>query len=181
MLVLAVLGYLFKDWLVVAIVNGQPITRLAVVRQLEVSQGKQALENLIMETLIKQEAAKRQVTVPPEEVDQRIKELEASVQGQGQALDALLTAQGMTRADLVQQITMQKLVEKLSATDATVSAEAVKAELEKNKDSFPEAMSEADRTVAVREQLEQQQKSETFQTWLDELKKNAKIQYFKEY
>ena len=50
--------YLFRSSIFVAVVNGVPVTRIEFTRQLEQAIGKDTLENLITERLIKQEIKK---------------------------------------------------------------------------------------------------------------------------
>ena len=54
-LIAAILFY-FKGLFVVALVNGVPITRIAVINELEKQGGKQTLSSLVNQTLILQEA-----------------------------------------------------------------------------------------------------------------------------
>src|SRR3972149_2654206 len=94
--VLLSLLYLLKGLFVAAFVNGQPISRLSVVRELERRGGAQALDSVISQTLILQEAKKQKVTATDEEVNATIAEIEVSLEGQG-GLDQILISEGMTR------------------------------------------------------------------------------------
>ncbi|MGB9706823.1 MAG: SurA N-terminal domain-containing protein [Microgenomates group bacterium] len=118
--ILVTSGYLLKNELVVATVNGQPISRFTLIRELEKNSGKQALESLIGKTLILQEAKRQNVSVGQQEIDQEMKKLEENFKSQGQDLEQLLAFQGMTKASLEEQIRLQKTAEKLA--DSTESA-----------------------------------------------------------
>ncbi len=61
LIALLALGFLFKEWFVVAVVNNRPITRLALDRDLEKQGGKQILESKISEMLVLDEAKKQKV------------------------------------------------------------------------------------------------------------------------
>jgi foldase protein PrsA len=93
--------YFGKGLLVAALVNGTPVTRYSVISSLEKSQGQSALDNLVTESLIKQEIKKANVTVTPAEVDAEIAKIEAQVAAQGSTLDAALAEQNMTRKKLL--------------------------------------------------------------------------------
>ena len=67
------LGFLFKSLFVVVIVNGKPISRLALIRDLEKAGGSQTLDNLIAKTLIEQEAKAKGVSLTQEEIDKEVK------------------------------------------------------------------------------------------------------------
>ncbi len=59
-IIAAALLYYFRSAFVAATVNGQPISRLSLVRELEKQGGKQAMDSLITKTLIDQEAKKKE-------------------------------------------------------------------------------------------------------------------------
>src|SRR4030042_6567735 len=62
-LVLAAAGYRYKSLVVAATVNGAPIYRLSLIKQLEPQGGKTILDGIIEKTLIEQEAAKANISV----------------------------------------------------------------------------------------------------------------------
>ena len=51
-IILAALVYYYKGLFIAATINGSPITRLAVIKELEKASGKQALDSLITKKLI---------------------------------------------------------------------------------------------------------------------------------
>src|SRR5258706_5499792 len=63
LLALGALLFYGRGIFVAAVVNGQPISRLAVVKDAEKQSGKTSLETIIRNTLIEQEARKAKVTV----------------------------------------------------------------------------------------------------------------------
>ena len=75
-LFIILLLYFFKGLFIAAIVNGEPITRLSVVKELEKQSGKATLDNLITKKLILQEAKKRNVQVTKADLDSEIKKIE---------------------------------------------------------------------------------------------------------
>ena len=178
--VLLSLLYLLKGLFVAAFVNGQPISRLSVVRELERRGGAQALDSVISQTLILQEAKKQKVTATDEEVNATIAEIEASLEGQG-GLDQILIAEGMTRDDLISQVRLQKLAEKILSDQVSVSDEEVRQYIETNADLLPEDQNTEELNNKVKNQLQQQKLSEAIQTWLTDLKDKANINYFVDY
>jgi len=113
----------------VATVNGQPISRLTLIREMEKSSGKQVLEGLIGKTLILQEAKKQNIFVGKEDIDQEMAKIEENFKNQGQDLNQLLAFQGMTRADLEEQIQLQKTAEKLAGSTESAQVQAWFADL----------------------------------------------------
>ena len=181
--VVIVLGvlYLLKGVFVVAMVNGSPVFRYSVVRQLEKQGGSDVLEGLIVERLMEQEAKKQGISVLPKEVDEEIVKIADQLTAQGQDLDQVLTLQGMTRDDLAKQVRLQKIVEKVFAGQITVTDEDIAGYLETYADSLGTDMTEEEKKAAALEQLKQQKLAESYYGWIDGLKSAAKINYLVNY
>jgi len=127
--------YYFRGLFVAAVVNGQPISRLTVIHETEKQSGKQALNTLVRNTLIEQEAQKEHVTVSDQEVNDELKTVESNLSKQGQKLDQVLAMQGMTRDDLRKLVTLDKLVQKMVGKDIKISDKEVNDYINKNKGS----------------------------------------------
>lgn len=179
--ILVVGAFFLKGLFIAALVNGEPITRVAILSELEKQGGKQALSSLVNQALILQEAKKKNVQVSQGEIDASIKKIENSLKTQGQNLDTALAQQGMTKQDLLMQLKLRNLVEKLLADKIKLTDAEVADYIEKNKDTFPADMKEDEIRKNVEEQLKQQKLGSASQAWLQELNKNAKINYFVNY
>lgn len=177
---IAVLIYAFRSFFIVATVNGQPVSRLALIQELEKQGGKQTLNALVTKTLIEQEAAKKNVTVSQKDIDEELKKIQTNLSKQGQTLDQVLQLQGMTRETLATQIRTQKLVEKLVGP-VTVSDKDIAAYMEANKASIPEGSNMTEVKKSAKDQLQQQKVSEKAQAMLQKLQKDAKINYLVNY
>lgn len=179
LVIIIILGliYFFKNQLVVAIVNGQPISRFALIGELDKRFGKKTLDAIVTKTIILQEAKKQNASVSKEEIDKEVKDLEDNVTKQGQNLNQLLESQGMTREDLREQIRIQKLLEKIAGKDISITDQEVNDYIEKNKDLFPKEAKMEDIKEKVKEQLKQEKLNEKTQTFLKQLRDNAKINY----
>jgi len=179
--VLAIGAFFLKGLFVAALVNGEPITRIAILSELEKQGGKQALSSLVNQVLILQEAKKKNVQVSQAEIDAATKQIEDSLKTQGQNLDTALVQQGMTRQDLSMQLKLRNLVEKLLVDKIKVTDAEIADYIKKNKDTFPAEMKEEEIKKRVGEQLKQQKLGSASQDWIEELNKNAKINYFVNY
>lgn len=179
--ILAVGAFFLKGLFIAALVNGQPISRFSIIQQLEKQGGQQALAALVNQTLISQEAEKKNVQVTQKEIDDGTQEIEDALKKQGQNLDTALATQGMTREDFREQIKLRKLVEKLLADKTKVTDKEVSDYIEKNKETLPADMKEEELKKNVKEQLEQEKLASESQKWIEELNKNAKINYFINY
>jgi len=164
---LAVVAYRFRSQVIVVTVNGQPITRLALIRRLERQAGKPTLDNLITEVLIYQEAAERDVSATDGEVAEKVAQLEANLNAQGQQLSQVLGAQGVSWDEMEEQTRLQILVEKLAGQGIEVTDQEIDEYIETNRDD-------------VRAQLESQKFNEAIQGWLAGLHEGASINYLLE-
>lgn len=173
--------YYFKGLFIVATVNGQPVTRIALIQELEKRNGKQMLSSLITQILIQQEAQKQNISVSQKEIDDEVKRVEEGLKKQGQTLDTALGFQGLTKEDFTAQIKLQKLVEKMLAKDIKVTDKELNDYIEKNKDSIPTNLKAEEVTASARQQLEQQKLSTKAQPWIEGLQSKAKINYFVNY
>ncbi len=180
-LILVSLIYVYRNLFVAAIVDGKPISRLSIIQSSEKQSGKQVLESEISKLLILSEAKKKNISVSQDEIDTQISNIVKSLSGQGQTLDQALIAQSMTKQELVEQIKIQKIVEKLFSKDVTVSTKDIDDYIASNKITAPEGVTEDQLKTSVKQQLQQQKISENFQTWLADAKKSSKVNYFVNY
>lgn len=172
------LVYYFRGFFVAATVNGQPISRLSIIQELEKRQGKEALDSLVTETLILQETAKQKVVVPQAEIDAELASFEERLKASGQDLNSFLTSSGWTKEELIKQIKIQKLVEKVLGDKIIVTEEEINKYVEDNKDLFAQGTTDEDKKTQAKADLRQQKLGEEFQKWLADLKSKAKINYF---
>ncbi len=172
------LVYLFRSQFVVAIVNGQPISRTAFNTQLEQQSGKDVLNSLITKSLLDQYAASKHVSVSQSEIDSDTKKIEQQLSAQGQTLDQALAARGMTRSQFIDQLRLQKLVEKLLGNNIKVSDKEVQDYIEQHKDQLGDTSNMDEIKAQVRAQLEQDKLSSQAQQLVAKLQKDAHITYF---
>ena len=173
--------FLFRSFFVAAIVNGEPIARLSVVKALEKQGGKATLDNLITKKLILQEAKKRNVTVTKNDINAEIKKIEENVKSQGSTLDEALKTQGMTRTQLNDEIRIQLSIQKMVNGDIKVIDKEVDEFITANKAQFPENTTEEQMKKQATAQLKQQKQQEETQKLIQELQKKAKILHIVEY
>lgn len=165
-----------KSWFIAATVNGSPVTNLDLQLRLNQQFRTQTLNQMINEKIILDEAAKNNAIPSEEEISKKVSEIETSVGG-AQALDTLLSQQGQTRDSIRQQIRLQLSIEKLYASEATVSAEEVDKFLESSRESL-RATDSASQVKEAENLLKQQKLSQIFNQKFQELRKRAKIQIF---
>jgi len=175
-IVLGLLGFLLKDKFLVATINGRPVFRYELTQRLTSTYGKEALENLIVEKLIKDEAKKRGVSVSEQDVEQEAKKLEKSL-GEGVTLEDALKFQGVSLADFKKQLELRLQLNKILEKEITISEEEVTKFIEENGKTLV-ATGEAERKTEARKQLKEQKINESLQTWIEGLLAKAKITRF---
>ncbi len=178
--VVIVLALLFtcRGIFVAATVDGRPISRLALIHQLEKTSGKSALDMMIVQKIIDLEAKKKGITVTAEEIAAQLKIIEDQVSAQGgTTLAEMLVARGMTQQDLEKQIVTQQQVEKMVVDKIGVTDMEIDQFISSQKITLKaEEVAQARTQIAT--QLKQQKISTEGNALVESLRKDAKISYF---
>lgn len=177
-IILVGLAYIFRGTYLAALVNGQPISRIKIMREAEKAQGRQILEQVVLEELVKQKAREEGIQISQELVNSQLDEIKKNVSDQGQDFEQLLSLQGMTEEELRDQIRLQLMLEQLVNVDAAVSQEEIDQYLEENQDFLPEEATEEELQQMVQQQLQSQKQNEQYQEWIQKLQDDANINYF---
>lgn len=167
----------FKNMLIVAMVNGQPISRWQLTDQLVKRFGDQMLESIINERLILAAIRQKGVFITANEIDARVKEVEKRLEGK-LTLDDALKAQGMSKEDFKRQIEIQLSIDKLFDKEASVSSKEIDDYVTKNSSAYKNATDPAAVKEEVRNMLRQQKIADLFDSWFTEIRKSAKISKF---
>lgn len=175
------LVFYYKNLIVAATVNGSPISRWAVLAQLEAASGKNVLDSLITKKLIEDEAKSKNITVSQEDIDGEIKTIEEKLASQGGTLEAALKAENLTMEKLREQISVNKAIQKLVADKIAVSDEDVDNYLKQMGGGIPSSVPEAEFKSQIKMQLSNQKFSEEAQKLVDSLRAQANIKYYIEY
>jgi len=173
------LVYFSRRFLIAANVNGKSISRLSVLKKLEKQGGKKILETMITQVLIQQEAEKRKIIVSQKDTDTEMKKIEANVSSQGSTLDQALQTQGMTKNDLIEEIKVQLMLQKMAGNDIKISDKEIDdfINANKNQQGFDKEIPKEQ----VATQLKQQKLQQKMQSFITDLKAKAKINYFVSY
>ena len=172
---ITITGYFLYKNLIVAWVNGSPITRFEVIKLLERQGGRQALDNLITRKLISQEARALNISISQEEINVEIDELKSTLEESGTSLEDALALQGQNLGGLTQDIKLQKLVEKILAENIAVSDEETSKYFEENRDFFDEDATIEEVSDQIKEQLKQEKLTTAFNDLLAELRGGASV------
>jgi hypothetical protein len=177
LLLVGVLGLMFlgRSWIMAATVNGKPIYRHQLISRLEKDYGKQAMDNMIREELLKQAAKSKNITVTQADVDNEFKKIDESLKSQGTSLNDALKQQNLTKEDVTESIRMQILAAKLVADRTKVSEAEIKQYKEQNKEFLPKDQSEEEINKTIVDYLRQQKEAQEIDKLINELKGKAKI------
>src|SRR6266404_439408 len=150
LIAIVIIVFQFKGLFVAATVNGQPISRIQVIQELEKEGGKSVLDNLVTNNLILQEADKEKVTVSQAEISAQITQITDNLKSQGQDLNSALTAQGMTQTDLSKQVKLQILVQKMAGKGITVTDQEAEGYFKQNTTAYPKGAKYADEAASIK-------------------------------
>ncbi len=181
--VLALLGtaYFSRGVFVAAVVDGSPISRLSVIRELEKQAGQQALDRLVTQKLVDAEVARRHIVVSPSDIDDEIGKIEDQMVKQGATLQMALEQQGMTEEDLREQMLLQKELEGILGDKLAVTDEEVSEYMTQGGSGTPAGISDADFKDQIREQLKGQKFNIEVGKWIAAAKADASIRYYAGY
>lgn len=180
LLVLATLSTLYfaRSLFIVAFVNGRPISRWGLDRQLEKTAGNQILNTRIAEMLVLQEGRNQKIIISDEEINQEAKKLDDQFKAQGQSLDSVLALQNQSKKEFLRQIKIQLLVEKILGKDIEVTNEEIADYFKENQELLAEGSTLASEKENIRQTLFNDKLTEKIQPWLQDLQDKAKILYF---
>lgn len=170
--------YTYKGNFISATVNGKIISRYSLIKELE-RQGKDlAVDSLISQELILQEAKRKKINITQKEIDKTIENVKKSLEGSQQTLDGFLTSQNLTNKDFIKQVKMQLIIEKLVSKDIKITDEKIAKYLEDNGEFFPADLSEKELRNAAISQLKQVELNAQVQELLTDLRNKANIKFF---
>lgn len=179
-LVVGALAYSMKSVLIAATVNGSPIYRLSVIKELEKDTGKQLLDALISEKLIKDEAKVKNISITNEELNTEIIIIESQIVAKGDTLENAMKTQKITMADLKRRILLQKYLEKLVTDKVIVTDADITEFIKTNKIAIPKGQDAAIK-AQVKDSISKQKLSEEADKLVTELRTKAKVNYFVDY
>jgi foldase protein PrsA len=167
-----------KDHFIVATVNGKPITRWELTKELEKQAGQQILESMVVENIINQESSKLNIAVTQEDIDGEIDKIREQVSSQGTSLEDALAQRSMTLQDLQKQIKTQKKLEKLLQDRIEVTEEEVTTYYDENKDTLYKDLDEATAKEQIKEEIKAQKMQYEASAYIEELKSKANIKHY---
>lgn len=170
---LILLGWLASKYLIVAWVDGQPVTRIELLGELEKRYGKDTREQLVIQKLIANEAKNRGTSVSDDEINTEVKRIEQE-QGGVEKLQEVLQMQGISQTEFKELVRLQLLRQKMFGTNINVSDEEVNQYIEQNKAKLPEEIDDALK-ARIKEEIKQQKIAQGYNTWLQEALNGTRV------
>lgn len=158
----------------VATVNGEKITRDELADRLIKQSGKEVLDQMITEKLINQEAKKKGINITEAEINKKIEEVKKQFPDE-KTFQSQLAANNLTLDNLKEQIKLQLIIEKALKGKVKVTDKEIKSYYEENKNTFFKGKKFEEVKDQIKEELEYQALSFQVQSWVESLKKKAKI------
>lgn len=110
--ILGIYWYKTNNWPVAAFVNGRPIFRFELHKELENKSGKAQLDDMVTRKLIFQELDKRKIKADPAQVELRYDDIRKRFSTQ-ERFDEALKKDNLTLADLKKRLAMQIALESM--------------------------------------------------------------------
>ena len=171
------ISFLFKGHLA-ASVNGRFITRTQLVKEMEKVDAGKTLDDLITKEIIFQEAKMNNIKIDGSVIDSEILNISNSLTSQGTTLENALSLQGLTMDNLIENIRIQKILEKILADNANITDEEISQRFEDSKTSYPENTKLEDVKAQIKDQLFQEKLTTAYQNWIAEKRSSYKIKIF---
>jgi parvulin-like peptidyl-prolyl isomerase len=181
LLILFIAGFLFtyKSLFISAIVNGKPISRLALIKELETLAKDNVLNSLISKTLLYQEAEKRKIKVTQEDYDKAFKEVLGQFGNDQKKFEEYLTQQKVNMKDFNETIRFRLMLEKMFAKKIKITQKELDEFIEENKSYFPENITGNQIRKYAESQMRQMKLDEEVQKLVNDLRAKAKITILK--
>lgn len=171
--VLAVIGFGCSK--TIATVNGEKITQAELNERLMQQAGQQALDQMITEKLILQEARKKNIKIETKEIDQQVEEIKKQFPDEA-TFQQNLAENNVTLDYLKDQVKLELIVKKLLEKELKVTDKEIEDYYKQNKDTVYRGKKFEEVKDEIKEQLELQSLSVKSQDLLEELRKKAKIE-----
>lgn len=161
-----------------ASVNGKYISKIQFYKELEKNDGRKTLDDMITKEIIYQEAKNKNINISNNEVNAEIANISDSVIKQGSTLSEVLSLQGLTLADLKENIKIQKILENILSDKIAVTDEEISKRFDENKDIYGKDKKLDDVKDSIKAQISQEKLTTAYRDWIQKIKSSANIKYF---
>lgn len=154
------------------------ITQYQLYDEMKSLYGKQMMNELVAQSLIKQEAKLQNIAVSKEELDKEVNAMKQQI-GTDQAFHDYLSSMGMNEQKLREKMEVLLTRDKLLDKAFPVTEEQIQEYYNANKDQMGSPVPALDK---VREQIKSvladQNRSENYSKWMETIEKNHKVEWY---
>lgn len=172
--------YAGRGLFVVALINGQPLTRVGVAAELEKMYGTQAMDFLIVKNLVEQEAEKKRVSVTDEEVEKELKKNEEILKANQQTLEQFLQFRGINMYQYTEGLRLQLLAKKILG-EVKVTDKQITDYIAQNEERFTTIENDAEKKKIAKEELVSNEMGSKINEWVSKVRADAKVTTIHEY
>jgi hypothetical protein len=173
-----ILAYYKANYFIAATVNGEPITRYALVVELEKQGAQQVLEQMVTNKLILQKAKEAGIEVTQEEMDKEIARIEESLVAQGADLETMLSFYNQTKESFMDGVKQNLLIKELMKDKVEVTDSDIEEYFNSNTSEFPEGSTLDDLKEQIYNTLYDNEVGMAYQEWLQETKNSSNVKYY---
>lgn len=173
-LVIILTAYRIGPWLFPAIVGNKPVSRIELYRRMELAYGAQTLDDLINERILQVAIKDSGITVPTEDIEAELQNLEDQFSELG-GLEEALKQRGITKSELTKQITTQIAVEIILEDKIAPSEDDIQQEYTANLDTLYDGKTLEEVSDDITEALRQANLRDAFLEWFAEAKQNVNV------
>lgn len=175
--VIGLLTYKAGPWLVPAVVDNRPVTRFQVWARMEKIYGEKTLDDMVNEKIFDRALDDSGIKVDQAKLDAQIKVLETQYESAG-GLDEILKQQGMTRKDLVKDVSTRLSMEELLADKINPTDEEIKAQFDSGAVTLYKDKKFDEVKGSIADELKQTKLRDAFLAWFADVKKDIKVKSF---
>src|SRR3989344_4101761 len=165
------------SWPVIAMVDGSPIFRYQVERQLFAQGGKSVLDSLVTQKLIEKALDEKKVQADAGKVEDRIAQIKSSL-NPGETWEDALARQGMTEAGVRDIITLQSRIETAVSGEASVSAEEIDKYVKDN-GQFLTGKTNDEKRKEAEDALKQSKLAEAVDAWVTKVRDDGETKVWR--
>ena len=174
---LAILVYWKANYFIVATVNGEPISRYALMVELEKQGGQNTLEQMVTKKIIEQKAREAGNVVTQVDVDAEVARIEESLIAQGADLETMLSYYGQDRATFEDGVRQNTIIGKLFEDKVVITDEQVLETFESNKEQYGEEATLEDLKDQIYYELFDAQIGTLYQEWYQEQREESDVKF----
>ncbi|MGG4496378.1 SurA N-terminal domain-containing protein [Brevibacillus reuszeri] len=153
------------------------ITQYQLYDEMKSMYGKQMIQELVAQALVKQEAKRQNITVAPEELDKEIDSIKQQI-GSEQAFQDYLKNMGMNEQKLREKLSVLLTRDKLLDKAFPVTEEQIKQYYEENKASMGSPAPEFDKVKEqIKAALVDRNRGENYNNWINSIQANHKVEW----